>query len=138
MKNLFHVRPPLALPTGFEGLLHRHHHGPPFLSLWIGRHFRHVGGIVGAVIFKVSEQEVVFSINGISSKVPPPNHGEYFRPHPRVVFLVGFNRLRPYSDYRTVALHVIVLSRSFCGFEGSTRLTMRVTRCTLHTAPLYS
>src|SRR3979490_2671792 len=130
MKNLVHVGPPLASGARFQGLLHWHHKSPPFLRLWISRHCRHVRSVVRAVIFEISEQEVVFQIDGIVSNIATPDHGEHFWPHRRVIFLVGFKRLRPYFDYRTIALHVIVLSRSGCGSSVKPGLTMRVTRCT--------
>src|SRR5438132_1427899 len=105
VKHLFHAGPPLAFRALVQGLLHGRHNGPPLLCLGISGHSCHVCGIIGSVILEIPEERVVFQEDGVIADVTAPDHGQHFRPHLCVIFLVGLDKFRPYFDHRTVTLH---------------------------------
>ena len=88
VKHFFHLGPPFAFAAGVEGLLHRHHDGPPLLRSWIGGHFGHVGFVIGAVIFEIAEEEIVFQIDGIIADIAFADHVENVGPDGSVISLV--------------------------------------------------
>jgi hypothetical protein len=57
------------------------------------------------VIFKISEEKVVFQIDGVVADVATLDHFENLRPHGCMVLLVGLDEFRPYFDHKTITLH---------------------------------
>ncbi len=58
VEGLFHHSPPLAVPAGFERFLAGNGKRPPFLVLGAGRHLRHIGAEIGAMILPIAKQQV--------------------------------------------------------------------------------
>ncbi len=87
MKDLFQVRPPLALSASRDGLLAGLAEAPPRLGRRVRRHAGHVGVEVVARVFEVAEEEVLFrpgpmKIDGVvlDSGIPGSSSGRRARP----------------------------------------------------------
>src|SRR5713226_1847785 len=89
MKNLFHLRPPLARFSCRWRFLHRLHHCPPFLSLGVRSHFAPVTLQVASVVLEIAEEDAVLEVDGIVSDVAFRNLCQHFRPDRGVISLVG-------------------------------------------------
>src|SRR5215469_4196641 len=119
VKHFFHLGPPFALLAGFDGLLHGHHHRPPFLGSGVRCHFCHVRFVIRAMVFEIAEQEIVLKVDRELLNVAFANHVQDVRPYSGVMSFVLRNRVGLYFDDRSVSLHLrasfpLVSNRAVC------------------------
>src|ERR1035437_8973088 len=130
MKNFLHPGPPLALFARWHRALHGLHNSPPLLRRLIGRHLRHVGGIVGPVVFKIGVKSVVLQVDRVVANVALANHLQHAWPNGGVVLLVLLFSLRLEADHHSVPSDSSLLRKFAIGAEA--RLGSRTAcRCAL-------
>src|SRR6266436_9668799 len=105
MKNLVHLRPPLALFSCRKRFLHRPDQSPPLLSLDMRSHLAPVTFQIASVIFEVAEEHAVLQVNGIVPNVAFKNLVQDLGPNRRVTTLVGFLAAWLELDHQSKALH---------------------------------
>src|SRR4030095_14063366 len=65
VKYFIHLRPPFAFFSVRYRILHGLHDCPPFLRLLVRSHFGPVALDVAAVVFEITEKDVVLKVDGV-------------------------------------------------------------------------
>ncbi len=99
MEHFLHRGPPLAGRPRLQWRLHRLGPGPPLARPGVRSHFRHIGLIIVADIFKVRKEQFTVAKNAVVANVAHGNHRQHFGPNGGMQAFVCFDLvgLQPYN-----------------------------------------
>ena len=111
MEHFLHASPPFTFSAVFQRFLAGDAAGPPFLGGRIRGHPCHVGGVVGAGVFEITEQVMlaVVELAQVDRVVPDIavlDHFQHIRPDGGVELFVFVDFVGVQCDDGSVAFHV--------------------------------